>query len=204
MAQSQSTLEVSSLSSFYRSSVQEQQLRLFFKQLHCQKLNRILLLNKKRYNSFSLQLVVRLKNITFNLQLTNTLPEKRVFFGRKKNLMLSLLFEFSYLLDKCRFRKNSRGCILVQPRHSGSNFHDLAVQWVEMMHIQIIVNYTNVCCTNHCLICAMFSAFTALYFLVLCQRPIIKIYCTGGEQKQVYNVLKLSVSKINFKLTLLA
>ena len=85
--------------------------------------------------------------------------------------MPSLLFEFSHQLDKRQFRKkNSRGCILAQPRHSGSNSHHLAVQWVEMVHIQITVNYTNVCCTNRCLICAMFFAFTVLHFLVLCQK----------------------------------
>ena len=63
-------------------------------------------------------------------------------------------------LDKERFRKkNSRGCILPQPGHSGSNAHYLAVQWVEMEQkkMQITGSYTK--CVLHQPLFNMCSAF---------------------------------------------
>lgn len=73
--------------------------------------------------------------------------EKEYFLlERKKKLPSPLLYGFSHqpgsLINRDSEKKNSRGCRLLQPRHSGSISHYLAVQWVEMEQIQIFVSYT--------------------------------------------------------------
>lgn len=76
----------SSLSSFCRSSVQKEQLRLSLKQLHCQRLNRTPSEQREIHFFISLALMLRLKGgrLMFSLQPQGWTTWKRVFFRRKK------------------------------------------------------------------------------------------------------------------------
>lgn len=95
--------------------------------------------------------------------LEDELPEKKSIFLWKKKIMLmpSLLYGFSHqsgsLINTESEKNNSRGCILPQPRHSGSNSHYLAVQWVEMEQMQITVSYAK--CVLHQPLFNMCNAF---------------------------------------------
>ena len=124
----------------------------------------------------------------------NYLKKRVFFFGRKKKKKVdanSAVWIFTSVreLDKERFRKkNSRGCILPQPGHSGCNAHYLAVQWVEMEQkkCRSLGATLNVCCTNHCLICAVLSVFTVMHFLGLCQKTTHRnIQCWWGVETSI-------------------
>lgn len=107
--------------------------------------------------------MLRPKKNVFSLQSRGWTTWKKEYFSleEKNNVdAVSAVWIFTSVreLDKYRIRKkNSRGCILPQPRHSGSNSHYLAVQWVEMEQMQITVSYAK--CVLHQPLFNMCNAF---------------------------------------------
>lgn len=116
--------------------------------------------------------------------------EKEYFLlERKKKLLSSLLYGFSHhpgsLINRDSEKKNSRGCRLLQPRHSGSISHYLAVQWVEREQMQIFVNYTK--CVLRQPLFNMCNAFCLLSYAF--SSPVPK------DQSSKYSVLMESRNK---------
>lgn len=103
-------------------------------------------------------------NLCSVCSLKDELPEEKsiLLWKEKKKLMPTLLYGFSHqsgnLINRDSEKKNSRGCILPQPGHSGSDAHYLAVQWVEMeQKLQIAGSYAK--CVLHQPLFNMCSAF---------------------------------------------
>ena len=88
---------------------------------------------------------------------------KRVLFrGRKKKRVgaVSAVWIFTSIRELDKEQKNSGGCVLPQPRYSGSTSHYLAVQSVEMEQMQTTASHTKCVlyqplfnmCTAFCLV----------------------------------------------------
>lgn len=102
----------------------------------------------------------------------------------KPSLLYGFLHQSGSLINRDS-EKNSRGCILPQTRHSGSNSHYLAVQWVEMEQIQITVSYTK--CVLHQPLINMYRAFclhSYAFFKSCAKRPIIKYSVLIGSRNK--------------------
>lgn len=101
----------------------------------------------------------------------------------KKKVLSSLLYGFSHqpgnLIKRDLEKKFSRGCSLLQTRHSGSIYHYVAVQWVEMEQMQIFVSCTK--CVLHRALFNMCNAFCLHSYAI--SSPVPK------DQSSKYSVL---------------